>query len=707
MAIIGDLHINLAAGTPKFTTRFDDTLVAELNALTPAITDLTIAGDLIVHHSESIAGPRYPSHYELSRLEFRKAKVEIARFRTDMTVRAVPGNHDTDREETDAQLWREELQLPPYQKSILGGVPVFFLNSGHAGMLDPNQRAWFETEAGLIPPDQEILIIAHHPSFYSIFEEIGLKRIVAEALAGHHAPVWLVGGHGHGFAEQLFVSGSARFIQMEVTTANPIQWGDSRQPGYVLLAFQNGQVVHRAFRSVLESGFQSLKPVTQLTTYPLKWVFDTIEFPAVTYEEGFYNRAGRLIHFDGIDLKSHIVLCRSYTIRADLSNSKGKVVEFILPANVWNGYAPPICDFSAISPDGPWVSVSFPALNGQRIYKVPIPLEFRNSPNLYIRTKSQLQGPRDGLSIYGWGLAADASSLNGYEKWLATHYRTFLQNNQTNPAAVPEGSSLTNLEHFAFNLPLPAGVSKAPVSSSQPILPPGLPIQGGPTYSRVMTDTSNTFAFARRKAANHPGISFIVEESTNLRSWSPVDPARLTVTSLDATWEEVRLTQAVANGYFRARLEKVSDPEGSFLPWQNSVAIPTGSPADRNANSIDDLLEYGFNLTPADGATRPYDPVRAGNPAGQPNIRARRRMISRIVFARMRASATPGVLYLLEQSPNLVDWSPVSKDLMTERILNSDPSWEQVECLLDDASQPRMFYRTRIELSQPLLPINE
>ena len=223
---------------------------------------------------------------------------------------------------------------------------------------------------------------------------------------------------------------------------------------------------------------------------------------------------------------------------------------------------------------------------------------------------------------------------------------------------------------------------------------------------RIVTDASNTFAFARRKAANHPGISCIVEESTDLRNWTPVDPARLTVTSLGATWEEVRLTQAVANGYFRVRLEKVSDPKGSFLPWQNTVAIPAGSPADRNANLIDDLLEYGFDLTPAAGATRPYDPGRTGNPAGQPNIRARSRMISRIVFARMKASATPGVVYTLEQSPNLSDWSPVPQAIMTERILKSDTSWEQVECLLDDSSQPRMFYRTRVELSQPLLQLN-
>ena len=215
----------------------------------------------------------------------------MTRFRPDMRLYAVPGNHDTDRFEVDAETWRAQLQIPPYQKKVLGGVPVFFLNSGHAGMPDPVQRAWFEEQARLIPPDQEVVIIAHHPSFFYVYEEIGLKKIVAQAFAKHRAPVWLVGGHGHAFGEQLLVSGSARFVQMEVTTGNPIQGSDGRSPGYVLLALQDGRVVHRAFRSVLESGFQSLKPVTQLTPYPLKWVFDSIEYPAVLFEEGFYDRA--------------------------------------------------------------------------------------------------------------------------------------------------------------------------------------------------------------------------------------------------------------------------------------------------------------------------------------------------------------------------------------------------------------------------------
>lgn len=125
LAVIGDVHLNLDRNDSKFTDSFDDRLVDELNQLSPAISELVIAGDLIVHHSVSIGGNRYPSHYALARSEFQLASQQINRFRPGIRVRAVPGNHDTDRFENDAELWREELRLPPIKKPLLEGCRCF------------------------------------------------------------------------------------------------------------------------------------------------------------------------------------------------------------------------------------------------------------------------------------------------------------------------------------------------------------------------------------------------------------------------------------------------------------------------------------------------------------------------------------------------------------------------------------------------------
>jgi hypothetical protein len=690
LAVLGDVHINLDPSDAKFTDRFDDRLVAELNSLSPAITDLAIAGDLIVHHSVSIGGNRYPSNYALSRLEFREARNQLARFRAGMRVYAVPGNHDTDRFEEDAELWREELQLPPYQKCTLGGVPVFLLNSGHAGVMNATQVAWFQQQASLIPSDQEVLIIAHHPSFFYVYEEIGLKRTVYQAFARHRAPVWLVGGHGHAFGEQRLVSGEANFVQMEVTNGNPKQGGDGRSPGYVLLALQDGRVIHRLFRSINETTFESKQPLEQFRAYPLRWIFDGIEFPVALFEEGLYNRADHLVEVVAIDLKSHFSTCRSYTVRLNLAGAEGKIREFLLPANIWKSYVPPTCSFSKTGADGSWVGVSMTSSDAHQVYRVAIPETFQDSQVLYVNIKTQLQGLYDGISVYGWGLASDSTALTGYEKWLSTHYRTILPGILTNSNTKPGGSSLTNIQHFAFNVPLPAGIS----SATQAIIPPGTNplISATPSYSRSFR-TVMTFRFARRTAASEPLVTYAVEHSADLTQWTTVRDDRFSVTSLESGWEEVLVNLASASGvpaYCRVRITNINTGGGS-------VAHITAG--DLDGNGIDDMTQYAFDLDAGNGQIRPYDPHRSGRKAGLPIQNVRSGLYSMLRFARLRNSSNPGVNYTIEQTANLRDWTPTPKSGIAERIIRSSGDWEEVEATILDTSPSFRFYRVGLTVS--------
>ena len=688
MAVIGDVHINLNPSDSKFTDKLDDRLVDELNTLIPSITDLTIAGDLIVHHSVSIGGNRYPNDYAMSRLEFRNIKNQIQRFRDDMTVRAVPGNHDTDRYEADAELWREELQLPPYQYAVLGGVPVFFMNSGHAGMPDSVQSSWFNELAASIPPNQEVLIIAHHPSFYYVYEEIGLKRLVAGAFAKHRAPVWLVGGHGHAFGEKMYVAGSARFIQMEVTNGNPKQNGDGRSPGYVLLALQGGKIVQRIFRATSESIFETKASLNQLKDYPITWMFDSVEWPAAIYEEGVYSRQGRLVDFAGVDLVSHLAACRIYTVRANLSQSEGKVTQFLLAANIWNGYAPPSCEFSTTGLSGSWTSVGFPEETGQKIYRITIPEAFRYAPNLLIRTKTQLQGPYDGLTIYGWALGADSSSLTGYEKWLAIHYRRILPEAMLEPSTKPAGSNFTNIEHFAFNLPLPEGVSQA----SQQAVTPGnaIPVTGVPVYQRSFR-TFTRYRFARRSADSSPAVTYVVEHSSDMIHWSSVPEEQLAISSLESGWEEVQFNRAAPPGvpvFCRVRITasiQGNAPGGSL------------SSGDLDGNGIDDLIQYAFDLNQGKTIGTVYDPLRTGSQAGIPIHTTQSGLCSILRFPRVRTSSNPGVSYRIEETGNLQEWQATPRSAIAERVIRSSGDIDEVEAVIMDSSHSFRYYRICLE----------
>jgi hypothetical protein len=694
LAVIGDTHMFADPDSSKYKLTLDDALVSELNGLNPGITDLVFAGDLIMSWSVAIAQPRYPNTYTYAHREFQAAKQQMARFRPGIRIWSVPGNHDTDRQETDAELWRTDMGTPPYQLSLLGGVPVFFLNSGHAGMLNDGQRVWFESEVKKIAADQEVLIIAHHPSFFYKYSETGLKRIVSQAFANHRAPIWLASGHSHQFAESLITQGNARFTQMSVTAGTARYNGDGKAPGYILLGLQGGRVVTRIFRSVVESGFSLRPSLDQLQPSRIEWPFDDIPYPAESYNEGFYDRTGRLVQFNGIDLKGHFAYCKLHTVRVNLSRAMGKITQFLLCGQIQSYMAPPICGFSISGADGTWTEVPYPAPNGNAIYRIAIPKAFQNSPNLYIRTRTQLQGTWDGINIYGWGLEADASRLTGYERWILRKYGTFYQNETTDPNTIPPGSHLSNLLLFAFNLdPAP------PLPNAS--LPPNFDIRGQPVFSSIVVEDAKTFRFARRKSATHPGIAYTVEESGNLKDWSFTSPGRLKIMPLDDTWEEVQLDHMGGNGFFRVRLERDNDPEGRFLPWQAGIAVGGGTPSDRNGNSIDDLIEYAFDL-PGNGGFRPYDPDRTGSKPGTPVIRSRKKPMMRIVHARMRADQSPGVRYVMEQSEDLSTWEPVPAEAMTERILRSSPEWDEVECLIDSHSRKSLYFRFKVEMTQPL-----
>jgi hypothetical protein len=702
LAVIGDTHIVTDPSLPYFNLSFDDSLVHEINNLSPQISDTVIAGDLIISHSRATAEPRYPTSYNFAKEEFRIAKQQMSRFREGLRVWAVPGNHDTDRIEEDAELWREELGIPAYQKSVLGGVPVFFLNSGHGGMMDPGQVQWFKSEAALIAKDQEVVVICHYPTFVLFSTYAGTKRVVAEAFEGHRAPVWIQSGHNHTFREDYFLDKGTRFIQMQVTSASKKVWNDGRAAGYTLLGLQGGRVVTRLFRSVKEPGFQVLPSIESVNFQQLRWAFDRIAYPGELFHEGFYNRTGRILSATAVDLKCHFVRAQQITWRVNLGRFGGKIREFLICGTV-GGTARPTarCQFSATSPTGPWITRSFPSAaesDADRVYRLPIPEEFLTADTLYVKAANDVVSGLCDVEIAGWGVAATAETLTRYERWISRRYRTFLRTPQTDPEAVPEGYRHSNLELYAFNL-----LPEAPVSNAPAALGVAAPISGSPVFSSVLMEEGLDFVFARRRAASRPGLSYVVEESSNLAAWTTVESSRLKVRPIDGVWEEVRLPRSGGRAFHRVRVESDGDAGGAFARWRDEMAAAGNDPTDRNDNRIDDLLEFGFDLPATRGGASYYDPAKTGTHEGLPTMRGAIKAYSRLVFARLRQEADPGLTYTIEESADLTGWAAVPAERLTERILRSAGDWEEVECTIPRPDGPSCFYRIHLELTQPLL----
>lgn len=287
VGIFSDPHILVGWEYPTLVTQvWEDDLINELNALHPPITHLVLAGDLISHRSMTPGSPRYPSHVTRAEEEYAYAQVEVGRFQAPMWM--IPGNHDTDAFEENAEMFQEKMGSPPYQAIELGGVPIIMLNTGNAGMLDAVQEAWLREQAMGIPGDQEVLIVQHIPTFATVYTQAGSKRIIADAFQGRSAPVFIASGHNHRFGESLSSHGGTLFLQMITTTASRVVFNDKKNPGYMILGLQDGRVKVRVQRSLTAIGFWARPGISDLPVSQVRFPFDEIPYVLASYEEGFY-----------------------------------------------------------------------------------------------------------------------------------------------------------------------------------------------------------------------------------------------------------------------------------------------------------------------------------------------------------------------------------------------------------------------------------
>lgn len=100
--------------------------------------------------------------------------------------------------------------------------------------------------------------------------------------------------------------------------------------------------------------------------------------------------------------------------------------------------------------------------------------------------------------------------------------------------ANPSGDGIANLLKYAFNLaPNPGDLANANYKILAPNGTAGLPSASRDAQGRLVIE------FLRRKSANTPGLSYVVESSSDLQTWTSLDLTTASTTSIDGVWERV------------------------------------------------------------------------------------------------------------------------------------------------------------------------
>ena len=176
-----------------------------------------------------------------------------------------------------------------------------------------------------------------------------------------------------------------------------------------------------------------------------------------------------------------------------------------------------------------------------------------------------------------------------YDLWIGA---AGLPLEQSMPGFSPS-ADMPNLLRYAFNL--------AANTHGRPVLTPGtgnhgLPWMGKDPQGRLVIE------FVRRKASGKPGIGYVVETGEDLTALAPLSLANAAITSVDTSWERVRVVDPVvtAKRFGRLRISVGSEPLGNLLQ-NGSGASPatTGwTILASGGNGWNQSLTGGYDATP-------------------------------------------------------------------------------------------------------------
>ncbi|MDO4628907.1 MAG: metallophosphoesterase [Planctomycetia bacterium] len=220
--------------------------IPDLNALQLRPSFLALLGDNVCSMSGSYGSK--PNYAQADR-EIDTLKADLAKLHSDLETFMLVGNHDTFPYEKDAKYFCEKMGMKPYYTFDRGGIHFVFLNGGHDGFIDEDQKRWLAEVIQSFQPDSTVILAMHQPLGEA--NERGLTMILPEIFADFTGDVWLLCGHEH--------FNRFRTVQLPKTTLHEViinscasGWKRDR-PNYWIFCIKNGKVYARIERHIEHS----------------------------------------------------------------------------------------------------------------------------------------------------------------------------------------------------------------------------------------------------------------------------------------------------------------------------------------------------------------------------------------------------------------------------------------------------------------------
>ena len=241
--VTADVHYETKGTDGMLTT------IKEVNEMQPSPAFYCVNGDMICNASPSFGVIPNPDQRKAAINEFTAFKKDANLLDPKVRLILTLGNHDTHPGEIDPEIfWEVFPGYPPYQSFNQSGVHVIVLNAHSTGYIDSKQMEWLIDDVNSISKHQTVIVFVHQPSMSHRVNERGIPKAVSEAFENHRGLIWLIGGHEHSNAQEIFQLKKTKLIEHQITCGTANLWGGEERPGYWIYCLRDGEVAGRIFR---------------------------------------------------------------------------------------------------------------------------------------------------------------------------------------------------------------------------------------------------------------------------------------------------------------------------------------------------------------------------------------------------------------------------------------------------------------------------